>query len=88
VIAIAWVFRMVARWVMSSLTLGDDAEQRRAMLETYFALVGDPNAKMEPSDRILILNAIFRPLPGHQSEDVAPPTLTDLIKSEISGKKD
>ncbi|WP_201829217.1 DUF6161 domain-containing protein [Microvirga zambiensis] len=87
VVAAAWVLRIFARWVTNALTLGEDAEQRRAMLETYFSLVGNKDAKMEPSDRILILNAIFRPLPGHQSEDVAPPTLLDLTKEALSTKK-
>lgn len=86
IIAVAWILRIFSRWVTSAMTLGEDAEQRRAMLETYFRLVGDPDAKMEQSDRILILNAIFRPLPGHQSEDVAPPTLFDLIKGEVKSK--
>jgi ABC-type multidrug transport system fused ATPase/permease subunit len=87
VIAAAWIVRIFARWVTNSLTLGEDAEQRRALLETYFSLVGDPDAKMEQSDRILILNAIFRPLPGFQTEDVAPPTLLDLTKDALGGKK-
>lgn len=86
-IAAAWVLRIFARLVTNALTLGEDAEQRRAMLETYFSLVGSKDAKMEPSDRILILNAIFRPLPGHQSEDVAPPTLLDLTKEALTAKK-
>lgn len=85
-VAIAWVVRIFARWVTNAMTLGEDAAQRRAMLETYFQLVGDKNANMQDSDRILILNAIFRPLPGHQSDDVAPPTLLDLTKSAIAGK--
>jgi hypothetical protein len=87
VVGVAWVLRIFARWITNSLTLGEDAEQRRAMLETYFSLVGNKDAKMEQSDRILILNAIFRPLPGHQVEDVAPPTLLDLTKDALSGKK-
>lgn len=86
-IAGAWVLRIFARWVTTAMTLADDAGQRRAMLETYFRLVGDPEANMEQTERILILNAIFRPLPGHQADDVAPPTLTDLAKEALGGKR-
>jgi hypothetical protein len=86
IIAIGWILRIVGRWVTNALTLSEDAEQRRAMLDTYFSLVGDPNAKMEETDRILILNAIFRPLPGYQTEDVAPPTLLDLARDAV-GKR-
>jgi ElaB/YqjD/DUF883 family membrane-anchored ribosome-binding protein len=86
IIAIGWILRIGAKWITNSLTLSEDAEQRRAMLDTYFSLVGDPNAKMEEKDRILILNAIFRPLPGYQTEDVAPPSLLDLVKDAVVKK--
>jgi hypothetical protein len=86
VVAAAWVARIFVRWITGAMLLADDAEQRRAMLETYFRLVADPEAKMEVGDRILVLNAIFRPLPGHQTEDIAPPTLADLLKDKLAGK--
>lgn len=85
-VAVAWVVRIFARWVTNAMTLGEDSAQRLALLETYFRLVAEASANMQQADRILILNAIFRPLPGHQAEEVAPPTLLDLTKSAISGK--
>lgn len=81
--AIIWLTRIVVRLVFTAQALADDAVQRRAFLETYLRLVRDPDAKMETNDRILVLNAIFRPLPGHQTEDVAPPTIADLIRERI-----
>jgi hypothetical protein len=87
VVGVAWLLRIIARLVTNSMTLNEDAQQRKAMLETYFRLVGDPNSKMEATDRILVLNAIFRPLPGHQMEEVSPPTIADLLQERL-GKKD
>jgi hypothetical protein len=81
--AIIWLTRIIVRLVFTAQALADDAVQRRAFLETYLRLVRDPDAKMETSDRILVLNAIFRPLPGHQTEDVAPPTIADLIRERL-----
>jgi len=88
VIAIAWILKFFGRIVSNALVLKEDAELRDAMLNTYFALIGDPEAKFDSKERILIINAIFRPLPGHQSEDVAPPTLADLAKDQLGMGKD
>lgn len=84
-IAAGWLLRFIGRFVTESMVLQTDADQRRVMLQTYLALVGDKDAKMEQADRTLILNAVFRPLPGHQSEDVALPTLLDLARSAVPG---
>lgn len=88
IIGIAWVLRIIGRLVTNSLTLKEDADHRRAMLETYFNLLSDPNANFKDKERILVLNAIFRPLPGHQSEDVSPPTLADLAKDHFGAKEE
>ena len=88
IIAIAWILKFFGRIVSNALVLKEDAELRDAMLNTYFALIGDPEAKFDSKERILIINAIFRPLPGHQSEDVAPPTLADLAKDQLGMSKD
>lgn len=81
VIAVGWLLRFLGRFVTENMVMQSDASQREVMIRTYLALVGDEHAKMEQADRTLILNAIFRPLPGHQREDVAPPTLVDVVKS-------
>lgn len=81
VIGAGWLLRFLGRFVTENMVMQSDASQREVMMRTYLALVGDENARMEQTDRTLILNAIFRPLPGHQSEDVAPPTLADVLKS-------
>jgi hypothetical protein len=86
IIAVGWVLRIIGRSITSSLTLKEDADHRRSMLETYFNLISDPNAKFEDKERSLILNAIFRPLPGQHPDEVAPPTLPDLIKDHFGGK--
>jgi hypothetical protein len=88
IIAIAWLLKFFGRIVSNALVLKEDAELRDAMLNTYFALIGDPEAKFDSKERILIINAIFRPLPGHQSEDIAPPTLADLAKEQLGMGKD
>lgn len=86
VVGLGWLLRFFGRFVVENLSMHQDAQQRAAMLQVYLHLIGDPASKIEATDRALIINAVFRPLPGHQSEDVAPPTLADLIKSATAPK--
>jgi ElaB/YqjD/DUF883 family membrane-anchored ribosome-binding protein len=79
-IGIGWVLKMLARLVHTNSNLGDDARQRQAMVRTYLALVADKESAVTETDRLVMLNAIFRPLPGGQNDEVAPPTILDLIK--------
>lgn len=58
-----WICRLLVRFVLRSLVLMDDANQRSIVLDTYLNLVGEGVAKEE--DRQLLLQAIFAPLPGH-----------------------
>ncbi len=51
------------------------------MAETFVKLVSE-EAVNDETDRAIILNALFRPLPGTQVEDIQPPSLLDLIKSK------
>ncbi|MCP9627366.1 DUF6161 domain-containing protein [Rhodopseudomonas palustris] len=81
-IGVGWLLRVLARFVQSNSILGDDSRQRQAMIRTYLALVADKDAQVTEKDRLVMLNAIFRPLPGTQIDEVAPPTILDLLKKE------
>ena len=79
VAGIAWVLRLISRFTLQNLNLAHDAQQRRVTIETYANLVGTASAIAQEKDRAIMLAAIFRPLPGSHSPDVAPPSLLDLI---------
>lgn len=72
-----WVIRLIVRFNSRSLLLHDDARQRQTMMDTYFLLIERQAAT--PEERGLILNALFRPAPGHGSDNVDPPNFTDFI---------
>lgn len=82
----AWLLRVISRISMNSFVLYDDAALRKAQLDVYYRLVGDKRADLQPGDRLLILNALFRALPGAQVEDISPPTLADLAKEMFKSK--
>lgn len=79
-VALAWIFRMLGRFVIDNFSLASDARQREMILRTFLTLVGTPEAKMQDGERVLILNAIFRPVPGQGPDDPAPSSLMDLMK--------
>ncbi|WP_180966874.1 pentapeptide repeat-containing protein [Cohaesibacter celericrescens] len=78
VAAIAWILRLISRFTLQNLTLANDAGQRKICIDTYAKLVGTEGA-LDEKDRAIMLNSIFRPLPGSQQEDISPPNLLDLV---------
>lgn len=84
-VALAWVFRMLGRFVLDNFTLASDARQRQMILQTFLNLVGTPDAKMQDGERVLILSAIFRPVAGQGPDDPAPSSLLDLMKGAFPG---
>jgi hypothetical protein len=86
VLAIGWLLRIGGKVATQALTLKADAEQRSAMVSTYLSLIADPNAGVDKSDRSIVLNALFRPLPG-ESEDISPPSFVELLLKDRSKKE-
>jgi hypothetical protein len=82
-VAVAWVYRMLGRFVLENFTLASDARQRQMILQTFLTLVGTPEAEMKEGERVLILSAIFRPAPGQGADDPAPSSLMDLMKGAL-----
>ncbi|MCM2455319.1 hypothetical protein HGO37_07980 [Rhizobium sp. CG4] len=72
-----WSIKLLVRFNMRSLALMDDAHQRQTTMDTYFHLV--ENNKVTAKERGLMLNALFRPLPGQGQDNVEPPNFVDLI---------
>jgi hypothetical protein len=82
VIGVAWLLRIISRFITIQHALADDAELRDVMTKTYLALVSNKDSQVDEKDRIIMLTAIFRPLPGSQLEEVAPPTVIDFLKRQ------
>jgi hypothetical protein len=76
----AWLLRLISRFLNNNHVLADDARHRQVMTQTYLALVADNKSEVTDKDRLVMLSAIFRPLPGAQIEEVAPPSILDLLK--------
>jgi len=77
----AWILRLVSRFTLQNLTLADDAAQRSVMAKTFVRLVAEDKADDE-KDRAIMLNALFRPIPGAKEQDLQPPSIADFVSKQ------
>src|SRR3546814_1626630 len=75
-----WLLRIFSRMLLDNFVLWQDAGAKSTMLNTYLALVGNPNANIRPEDRTMILQAAFRPPPG-QNDDSRSEEHTSELQS-------
>lgn|GEM_PF-2366702 len=80
-----WAVKLLVRFNARSMILMDDARQRSTMMDVYFHLIEKNGATQE--ERALVLNALFRPAPGHGPENVDPPNFTELLSKAAAGGK-
>ncbi len=84
---IFWPLRHISRLFLDNWSLQQDAEQRHAMLRTYLAIVGDPKVGVTKEERILALNALFRPSIQSGTEDALPTTLIEHFSKLLDSKR-
>ncbi len=77
-----WIMRMLSRFVVNNLRRADDANERRMMINTYLALLAKAETQVTEDERVLLLNAIFRPGPGDAKDDGETSLLTELLRSQ------
>jgi hypothetical protein len=74
-----WFLRFVARILLSSLHLRDDATERVVMIKTFLAF-NEAKVGLSPEDVKLALASVFRPATsGLVSDDGIPPGIWDAI---------
>jgi len=81
-----WLLRLLSKFIVEHFQLSQDALERQTMMETFLSLVGNPEAKIQGEERILVLRSVFRSSSG-SSDDVTPPTSVDLVKSIVDALK-
>jgi hypothetical protein len=81
---VIWICRLVARQLQMNIAQRNDANERAVMTQTYLALL--EQNKASENDRILILNALFRPTTAAGVDDGAPPHWFDLLMERVKPK--
>lgn len=77
-----WALRILLKVALSNLAIADDARHRVTMVETFLSLM-EHTDKLDESDRILMLQALFRPIPGSNDEDTGPPNWFDVMMTQV-----
>ena len=78
--ALAWIVRILNKIFLQNLALLADARHREVLIKLFLAIQLEAGSRPDERERILILNALFRGLGDSKEEDVAPPSLLDLIQ--------
>jgi hypothetical protein len=82
-----WIVRILVRIFLSNLHLANDAKERITMITTYLAMLRSGHT-LNPEDKQLILQIIFRPSnSGLIKDEAAPPTIIDIFAKLNNGKK-
>jgi hypothetical protein len=76
-----WVLKNLSRILIQTMNLADDAGHRRALAITWLGLVAEKKLAPSDEDRVLVLNALFRPVPPHAQDDGPPAGLFELIRA-------
>lgn len=89
--AAGFVVKIMGRFVTNALTLAEDAEVRAALADTFIGLTAEDTTldeKARDQARTVMLAALFRPLPGHQQEEITAPTVLSLAQDMLGKKPD
>ena len=85
ILALAWAMRLLSRLYVQSLHATRDAEIRAALTKTFLNLGADTKNRIKDAERILILNALFRPPGATSDDDTLPPNLIEAITNARKG---
>ena len=81
-LAFFWLLRLISRVFVTNLHHMTDAGLRATMVTTFHALMTDETNPVSADERLLVLQALFRPV-GEGPDDAAP---TNLMENLIKGR--
>lgn len=84
-----WIIKVLAKRYQANFHLMNDAKNREVMTKAFLSLAAGNHASAQ--DKILMLNALFRPTPDIKYDDDAPVHWFDILADKIQdqkGKKD
>lgn len=83
--ALFWIMKAFSRVFVTNLQLLGDARLRSVMVTTFVSLMENPKNQMSEEDRILILQALFRPA-GVEGQDESPPNWFDVLLRRMDSR--
>jgi hypothetical protein len=76
-LAYFWLLKLIARIFATNLASMASAGERATLISTFLALLLEDGGAMKDDERLLVLQAIFRPGPGEVSDEGPPANLLD-----------
>jgi hypothetical protein len=76
----AWVLRHISRLITQNVALGADSRLRGTITSTFRALASD--RAMTDAELALVLQALFRPIDGKDHTEIAPPSISEILKMD------
>jgi hypothetical protein len=80
-----WLMRLVSRNHSHHMMRRADAEERVALISAYYALLADTKTAPTESERLLVMQALFRPGPGEPSDLAPQDTILDRLANWQKG---
>ena len=68
-LTVLWVLRQLARLFVTNLEGNADAKMRETMATTYLALTNEGAGSVTDKERLMVLEALFRPPAPHRADD-------------------
>lgn len=68
-LTVLWVLRQIARLFVTNLESSADAKLRETMATTYLALAKEGTGSVGEKERLMVLEALFRPPAPHNADD-------------------
>ena len=74
-----WLLRVLVRLLLSHIHLQTDATEKETMIQTYLALLRNPEAVTRDERKFILESVFHRSSTGIVKDDSSPPTLFDLL---------
>lgn len=78
-VLLLWLLRLISRIFVSGLSTARDSSHRSTLIQTYLALMAEESSGVTEQDRLLILQALFRPENVSADDDAPPPNLLEIM---------
>lgn len=75
-----WILRFIARVFVTNIQRQQDAHERATMAQTYLSLIAEGDKAATDQERVLVLNALFRPGPGDSPDEAPSADLVEIMR--------
>ena len=87
VILLLWLFKIVARSHMINQQHAMECRQRETMIYTFLALTHDQSEKITDAERLIVLQALFRPSGARADDESLPSNILEAGLNVIKNTK-